>query len=386
MTVAPLTSPYTPSRSLGESHARARPEQGDQLDGERREAIGTALLAWYRRVQRRLPWRASRDPYCIWVSEVMLQQTQVATVIDFYERWMRRFPDVAALAGANEEDVLRAWEGLGYYSRARNLWHAARQLVETRAGQLPPSAAELRQLPGIGAYSAGAIASIAFGADEPAVDGNIIRVLTRLFAIGGDPKTRAVSERLWQLARALIPQGQARDFNQALMELGATCCTPKAPKCPTCPLAARCTAQKLDRVLDFPEVRARPKPTLERRAVAVIRRRGRLLVVQQPSDAIRWAGMWQFPEAPCTDPAAERATLTERVAKSTGLHIEVADSILALEHQVTRFRISLEVFACTPLRGRARALECADVRWCDLAALASLPMPAAHRKIARSLA
>ena len=218
MTSALHTSPYT-------AEGDKTPEATNEA--KVRGAVTHALLDWYGKQRRPLPWRATRDPYCIWVSEVMLQQTQVATVIGFYERWLRRFPDVAALASAETEDVLRAWEGLGYYSRARNLQRAAQRVVERHGGQLPASVSQLLELPGIGRYSAGAIASIAFALDEPAIDGNIVRVLTRVFALRGDPKRAPLAGRLWQLARELLPSGRAGEFNQALMELGATCCTPR---------------------------------------------------------------------------------------------------------------------------------------------------------------
>ncbi len=372
MTTKLHTSPYT--------------ARGPALvEASEHEGVRRALLEWYAREQRQLPWRSSRDPYCIWVSEIMLQQTQVATVIGFYERWMKQFPNVATLAAANLEEVLHAWEGLGYYSRARNLQKAARQVVETNGGRLPESIDGLRRLPGIGPYSAGAIASIAFGANEPAVDGNIIRVLTRLYCLTGDPKRSPLLQRLWQLARALIPPGRASDFNQALMELGATCCTPRAPRCGTCPLASHCQALKQDRVLDLPQTSPRPAPTFERRVAAVVRRRGRVLVVRAPSTAARWAGMWQFPDVELQGDQNPSSLLQSSVASATGVSIDTGEHIGSLQHQVTRFRIAIEVYACRAREGRARAIDYGAVRWCVPEKLSALAMPAAHRKIARSL-
>ncbi|HVZ35997.1 MAG TPA: A/G-specific adenine glycosylase, partial [Polyangiaceae bacterium] len=310
-----------------------------------RDALGAALLEWYRRQRRALPWRATRDPYCIWVSEVMLQQTRVEAVIGYYERWMRRFPSVEALASADLDSVLRAWEGLGYYSRARNLQRAAREVVAAHGGQLPRSIGDLKRLPGIGPYSAGAIASIAFDADEPVVDGNVMRVLTRLFALAGDPRRAPLAAQLWELARALIPPGSARDFNQALMELGATVCTPRTPRCDVCPLAGRCKARALQRVEDFPERSARPRWTEEVRAVAVLRRRGRVLVVKAPPDAVRWAGMWQFPDLLLGAAGSAEKALVESLRSRFGLNVELSKQIGSLQHQVTRFRIQLDVYA-----------------------------------------
>jgi A/G-specific adenine glycosylase len=364
----------------------AAPTGNPGIEPEQAARVRQDLLEWYGKQRRSLPWRATRDPYCIWVSEVMLQQTQVATVIGFYERWMRRFPDVAALAGADTEDVLRAWEGLGYYSRARNLQRAARDVVAHHGGRLPPSVAALLSLPGIGRYSAGAIASIAFGADEPAIDGNIVRVLTRLFALGGDPKRAPLAARLWELARALLPTGRAGDFNQALMELGATICTPKAPRCVSCPIQRHCAALRADRVLDYPESAPRRAPTLERRAVAWITKGLRVLAVRAPQGAARWAGMWQFPDVELGGTRAPHAALASGLERSTGLSVQVGERLLELRHQVTRFRIELEVFGCTAPAGRARALAYDEVRWTPVDELGTLPMPAAHRKIARSLA
>jgi len=374
MTTAAHTSPNAPPEALGSGLAPGA------------DRIHRDLLDWYGKQRRSLPWRDTRDPYCIWVSEVMLQQTQVATVIAFYERWLRRFPDVAALAGAETEDVLRAWEGLGYYSRARNLQRAAREVVSRHGGCLPASVEALLALPGIGRYSAGAIASIAYGADEPAIDGNIVRVLTRLFALPGDPKRAPLSRRLWLLARELLPSGRAGDFNQALMELGATVCTPRSPRCASCPLQGQCAALRADRVLDYPESAPRPTPTLERRAVAWVKKNGRVLAVRAPAGAARWAGMWQFPDIELGAQQAPKTALAKGIERGTGLRVLVGERLLALRHQVTRFRIELEVFDCAVSDGRARALAYDEVRWLREGELGTVPMPAAHRKIARSAA
>src|SRR5688572_16157753 len=312
MTSALHTSPYT---TPGEKNADAT------IEATLRLAVTRALLDWYAERRRPLPWRSTRDPYCIWVSEVMLQQTQVATVIGYYERWLRRFPDVAALAAADTEDVLRAWEGLGYYSRARNLQRAAQRIVLEHGGQLPRSVAALLALPGIGRYSAGAIASIAFAADEPAIDGNIVRVFTRLFGLRGDPKRAPLAAGLWQLASALLPAGRAGDFNQALMELGATLCTPRNPRCNACPVRSQCVALAEDRVLEYPEAAPRPVVTQEKRAAAVVWRQGRVLCVRAPSSAARWAGMWQFPDVHVESDMDAGRALEARVLSGTGVRV-----------------------------------------------------------------
>jgi A/G-specific adenine glycosylase len=388
---APLTSPYTAPVGRSDVAIPAATIPAAKLPAAKlpaarvRAAVTQALLDWYGKQRRPLPWRATRDPYCIWVSEVMLQQTQVATVIGYYERWLRRFPDVAALASAETEDVLRVWEGLGYYSRARNLQRAAQYVVRQHGGKLPASVAELLELPGIGRYSAGAIASIAFEADEPTIDGNIVRVLTRLFALPGDPKRAPLAGQLWELARALLPRGRAGEFNQALMELGATCCTPRAPSCASCPVRTQCQALGMDRVLDFPEAARRPTVTEEKRALAVVRRQSRVLVVRASSTAARWAGMWQFPDVLLGADSDPVTALADSVPLGTGVRIRVGERLLGLRHQVTRFRIEIDVYACTAEAGRARAIAYDEVRWCDAEELGSLPMPAAQRRIARSL-
>jgi A/G-specific adenine glycosylase len=377
MTSLGHTSPYT----------RARQENGAlAIEASKRAAVTHALLDWYGKQRRALPWRATRDPYCIWVSEVMLQQTQVATVIGYYERWLRRFPDVAALAAADTEEVLRAWEGLGYYSRARNLQRAAQRIVQCHGGKLPSSVAELLGLPGIGRYSAGAIASIAFAADEPAIDGNIVRVFTRLFGLRGDPKRAPLSSRLWELASALLPAGRAGDFNQALMELGATVCTPRTPSCASCPVRGQCLALAQDRVLEYPEAAPRPAPTREKRAAAVVQRQGRVLCVRAPANASRWAGMWQFPDVHLETGMDPGRALEARVLGGTGVRVAAGARLLGLRHQVTRFRIEIDVYACRALGGRARAIDYGEICWLAPEELGRLPMPAAHRKIARSLA
>jgi A/G-specific adenine glycosylase len=372
MTTELLTSPYT----------AIEPEP---LGQSQREGVARALLDWYARERRQLPWRLHGDPYSIWISEIMLQQTQVATVIGYYERWMKRFPNVAALAAAETEDVLHAWQGLGYYSRARNLREAARKIVASFAGRLPESIEELRSLPGIGPYSAGAIASIAFGADEPVVDGNVVRVLTRLFCLAGDPKRAPLHGQIWALARALLPSGRASDYNQALMELGATCCTPRAPRCSLCPISPHCAALKQDRVQEFPHSAPRPPVLPERRAAAVVVRRGRVLVVQAPARAPRWAGMWQFPDVELGADEAPSTRLEASVKSSTGITIAAGASIGNLRHQVTRFRIDIEVYACRAQTGRARAIDYDAVCWSPPEELPRLAMPAAHRKIAREM-
>lgn len=289
------------------------------------EAIRRALLAHYDARARELPWRRETDPYRIWVSEVMLQQTRVETAIPYYERWLERFPTLEALAEAPIDDVLRAWAGLGYYRRAHNLHRAANVVRERHHGELPDDPDALRRLPGIGDYTAGAIASIAFGRPEPAVDGNVRRVLCRLHDLP-DPG----AAELRRLAAALVPEDRPGDFNQALMELGATLCTPRAPRCPTCPLAAYCRARaagtQLERPLPKP---SKPIPEDDVGTAVVISEDGALLLVRRPDDGLL-AGLWEFPgtavapgEAPVD--AARRAAAQALGGAPTGVETSLGE-------------------------------------------------------------
>jgi len=349
----------------------------------------TRLLAWYDRNRRELPWRGVRDPYAVWVSEVMLQQTQVSTVLGYYAAWMRRFPSVRALAQAREADVLHAWQGLGYYSRARRLQAGARAVVERHGGRLPADRASLLALPGIGEYSAGAIASIAFGAREPLVDGNVVRVLTRRFGLRGDPGKGPLKRRLWELAGTLVPDERPGDFNQALMELGATVCTPRAPNCKNCPWSEGCEAKRQDLVAVLPEIPPRAPPTRVRVALAVVRDRGRVLVVETPGDAPRWAGLWTFPHVEVGAKESVEAA-AERAARHAGIAVRVGERAARLEHTITRFRITIEAFeaALVPARGVKAVKGPSGPRsaWVTLDALEERAMPAPHRKLAARLA
>jgi A/G-specific adenine glycosylase len=358
------------------------------------------LLAWYDGSRRDLPWRGTRDPYAVWVSEVMLQQTQVATVLRYFPAWMRRFPDVRALASAREADVLHAWQGLGYYSRARRLHQGARVILERHAGRLPRDHAALLALPGIGAYSAGAIASIAFGERRPLVDGNVIRVLSRHFGLRGDPGKAPLKRELWRLAGELVPAERPGDFNQALMELGATVCTPRATECASCPLALKCKARELDLVGTLPELPPRAKPTRVRVTTVVVRDHGHVLLMQQPASAPRWAGLWTFPhvERAARETAKDAARRAAR--ELLGVDVTVGARLTSFEHTITRFRIALEAFEAVEGVGavgaetgpRRTATERAErtkrtkhVQRVRLDELETLAMPTPHRKLARLL-
>ncbi len=356
------------------------------------DAIAKPLLAWYDAVRRDLPFRKTRDPYAIWISEIMLQQTQVATMLPYYERWMQRFPTVRDLARAHEDEVLHAFQGLGYYSRARSLHRAAQAVMERHAGALPASAEELLGLPGIGPYSAGAIASIAFSERVPVVDGNVVRVLCRYFALFGDPSRAPLKQTLWSTARELVPRKRPGDFNQALMELGATLCTVKSPACAECPLSGGCQARERGLVERLPETKKPPAPTAVAMAAALIERAGRVAVVKLPPAAPRWAGMWQFPAVELRDGEALAAGAARAARELAALRAEVREELATVRHSVTRYRITLTAFACrSERRANARAVEAKPqlveaLAWRRVHELDALAMPAAHRRLAQALA
>ena len=343
------------------------------------------LLPWYDGARRDLPWRRTRDPYAVWVSEMMLQQTQVATVVGYYERWMKRFPTVRALARAAEDDVLHAWQGLGYYSRARNLWRGARAVVAEHGGHIPESAARLRGLPGIGPYSAGAIASIAFGERTPLVDGNVVRVLCRYFGLRGDPSRAPLKAKLWDVAGQLVPGDRPGDFNQALMELGATVCTPRGARCDACPLRARCAARREGKVEVLPELPRRTDTVPVARAAAVVVRKKKVLCVKVEDGAARWAGMWQMPNADVARDETAGAAASRAVRETTGLAVHAEERLLTVRHSVTHHRITLDVFRCESSKGTPRPLRAGAVEWVEPSDLDRFAMPAAHRRIARFL-
>jgi len=256
--------------------------------------IRRRLLTWYRKHKRDLPWRRTGDPYRIWVSEIMLQQTRVAAVLPYYSRFLARFPDVTALADAREQDLLAAWAGLGYYSRARNLQKAAKDIVER--GEFPRDFSSLQELPGVGDYTAAAVASIAFGLPHAVMDGNVARVLSRLTPEPGDIKSDAVRKRLWAFAEALLDRKRPGEFNQALMELGATVCLPKRPQCERCPVHLHCEARKQGLENQLPVRGARPSADQRDMKLLVIERAGKVLFWQRPAQSSRLAEFWELPE------------------------------------------------------------------------------------------
>jgi A/G-specific adenine glycosylase len=339
------------------------------------------LFRWFARHQRDLPWRRDRDPYRIWVSEAMLQQTQVVTVIPYFERFLNTFPTLADLAAADLHDVLRLWEGLGYYRRARDLHRAAQLIVELHGGTFPDEAEAARDLPGIGPYMVGAILSQAFDRRLPIVEANTKRVLCRLFGQEGDPRSAATQQWLWETAEAILPKRNVGEFNQALMELGQTICTVKSPRCDQCPLAADCVARRLGRQEAIPPPAAPPQIVEVREAAVVIRRRDQVLLVQRPTTG-RWAGMWEFPHGPL-EPGETYESAASRIGSSlTGMNTGPLTELLTLKHGVTRFRITMICFEAAHQGGRFASSFYTANRWLRPGELASYPVSAPQRKLA----
>jgi A/G-specific adenine glycosylase len=335
-----------------------------------------ALLAWYDERRRDLPWRRDPDPYRVWISEIMLQQTRVETVIPYYERWLRRFPTLETLASAQPDDVLRAWEGLGYYSRARNLHHAARLVRERYAGDVPSEPTRLRELPGVGEYTAGAIASIAFGKAEPAVDGNVRRVLARLFD-AADPRPRT----LRGVAAALVPRDRPGDFNQALMELGATVCTARSPRCDLCPVTAGCRAREHGTQLVRPRARRKAEVLTYDLVVGVIETAaGETLLVRRPERGLL-AGLWCFPADPLAEGDDAEVVVTALARRSIGSALAAANpyAIGTLAHAFSHRHERYHVFRLAA--SRTAAVD--QGKWITWDALSSYALPVAQRRIAR---
>jgi A/G-specific adenine glycosylase len=349
-----------------------------------RAALPDLLLDWFSRNARDLPWRRDRTPYRVWLAEVMLQQTQVDTAIPYYERFLARFPSIESLAGAQLEDVLKLWEGLGYYARARNLHAAAREVVAGHGGSLPPSSEALRALPGIGRYVAGAIASMAFGQDVVAVDGNARRVLCRVFAVAEDVTRASAQRRLEALAGGMIPPGRAGEFNEALIELGATVCTPRAPRCDECPVRGQCAARIDGDPEALPVTRPRRRVPHYDVSAAVTMRDGRVLVAQRKAEDML-GGLWEFPGGRREEGESLSECLAREMREELGVEVQVGELLTVVRHGYTHFRITLHAFYCSVVSGRPRCIECAAFRWVDPAELDVLPMSVADRKVAHAL-
>jgi len=349
----------------------------DPNDGR---AIRQSLHAWYRQHQRRLPWRESQDPYRIWVSEVMLQQTQVKTVIPYYDRFMKALPDINHLAKADSQAVLKLWEGLGYYRRAHHLMDAARKIVRELKGHLPNQREAFRALPGVGDYIANAVMSIAFDQPWAVVDGNVKRVLARLFRLD-DPVNRASTHPRFQaMADHLLDRTDASTHNQALMELGALICTPRNPTCGRCPLAAYCRANREEVVDRYPVREKRAAVPQHAMVAGVVRKKGKILIVKRPDEGFL-GGLWEFPGDRCRATETTAEACQRAILDRAGLKAAIDAPIAHVKHAYTHFKITLEVFTCRWVAGRVHLDGPAAFRWVRPHDLQEFPLPGAMKKV-----
>ncbi|MCB9874628.1 MAG: A/G-specific adenine glycosylase [Planctomycetaceae bacterium] len=352
-------------------------------DSTWKQSLRRRLSVWFERNSRDLPWRKTRDPYHVWISEIMLQQTQVVTVIPYFERFIAKFPTISSLATAHEDEVLRMWEGLGYYRRARQLHKAARVIVDEHDGVFPRDAVSVKALPGIGRYTAGAILSIAFEAREPILEANTIRVFSRLIAYRHDTTSTEGQRVLWAVAEDWLPRKRIGDFNQAMMELGSEICTPRAPLCHECPVAMLCPtrAEGLQDIIPAAKKKTKYEDVVE--ACVVVRRNGKVLL-RRCEEGERWAGLWDFPRlaSNAENDAGRSRELCEGVRTLTGYDVAIGDHFKTIKHAVTRFRITLKCFEATHLSGRKKGGEFA---WVPPTRLETYALSVTGRKVANAI-
>ncbi|MDG2990341.1 A/G-specific adenine glycosylase [Candidatus Synechococcus calcipolaris G9] len=342
-----------------------------------------ALLRWYQHQGRDLPWRHSRDAYAIWVSEIMLQQTQVQTVIPYYQRWLEHFPTISSLAAADQDQVLKQWQGLGYYARARNLHHAARIVEADHGGKFPEQFEQVIALPGIGRTTAGGILSAAFNQPWPILDGNVKRVLARLLALDRPPKQ--AEAYLWQWSEQLLPHGQARDFNQALMDLGATRCTPRQPLCHDCPWQAHCRAYAENKHHQIPiKMKTNPIPHKYIGVAVIWNDAGQLLIDRRPAAGLL-GGLWEFPGGKIEPGETVQDCIVREVTEELGIAVDVGEHLIDIDHAYSHFKVTLQVYHCRHRQGEPQPLGCDAVRWVSLEELDQYAFPKANEQIIAAL-
>ena len=351
---------------------------------ERYVHLRKALLRWFTEKARDLPWRRTKDPYAIWISEIMLQQTRVLAVVPYYKRFLNRFPTIERLARARLDTVIKLWEGLGYYSRARNLHATAKKIVTEFHGHLPATREELLTLPGIGRYTAGAIASIAFDRREPLVDGNVTRVLCRIFRIKGSPKDVAIQKRIWCIAEELVPEGHAGQFNQALMELGSEVCLPRHPRCGDCPANRLCEARRHDEQDSLPTRAPKKQLPFHTVAVGVIYRNGRILIDKRKPEGLL-GGLWEFPGGKKRRGESLETALRREIREELAITVRVGRLLAVVDHIYSHFRVRIHAFECVYLSGEPRCIACAAFKWVRLGDLGRYAFPAANNRIIQIL-
>jgi A/G-specific adenine glycosylase len=343
------------------------------------KSISERLLTWYRRSRRELPWRERGGPYEVWISELMLQQTRVETVVPYFRRFLERFPDLESLAAASEQEVLALWSGLGYYRRARNLHRAAKFLVSERQGRFPDDVEGWLALPGVGRYTAGAIVSIAFDKPAPILDGNVARVLARFYAVRGDPRSGEARTRLWRLAEEVLPERSFSEFNQGLMELGALVCTPRAPRCLVCPIREDCAARRQGLEERLPEVGARPRAVPVRMGGVVIRKRSKLLLYRRHgADLMR--DLWEFPMGECRAGEEPREAAVREARDRYGVRVVPGEELARIRHSIMNRRITLHAFDAE-LSAPPDRTHPGERRWVSPEELSSLPFSSMVLKV-----
>jgi A/G-specific adenine glycosylase len=342
------------------------------------------LLDWYALNARQLPWRNNSDAYAVWISEIMLQQTRVETVVPYFERWMKQLPTIRHLASASEQEVLALWEGLGYYSRARNLHKAARMVIERYAGELPRDLPALQKLPGIGRYTAAAIASMAFGQDVATLDGNLKRVFARLYDFDQPVDTSAAEMDLWVWVEELLPVGRAGEYNQALMDLGAVICIPRNPRCLICPLAGFCLAQQRGTQTLRPVKRPKKEIPHLNVTAAVLFRDGKYLLAKRPAKGLL-GGLWEFPGGKAEPGESLPQALQREICEELGASVDVGREFGVFNHAYTHFRITLHAFICSLQAGEPRPLEAQEIAWISPEDMEKFPMGKVDRLISRRL-
>ncbi|MFA5842175.1 MAG: A/G-specific adenine glycosylase [Candidatus Gracilibacteria bacterium] len=348
-----------------------------------------ALLRWFTLNQRDLPWRHTYAPYDVWISEIMLQQTQVKTVLPYFERWIKTFPTIQSVASAQEEKILKLWEGLGYYSRARNLQKAAQKIVKNHHGKFPENYEDILALPGIGRYTAGAIASIAYNQPQPILDGNMIRVIARLLAEKRNTRKPQLQAQFWAIAKSWIPAKDARNFNQAMMELGALVCTPKSPDCKNCPLKKQCHAYALDLAESLPN-RGKSQKKVEIKVVAAILvkktiRASSLIFIQKRPQQGLMGGLWEFPGGKVKPKESLKDALCREIREELGIEISNLRPFLNIKHSYTKYNVDFHTFLVDCTGEKIKQKEEIDHAWVPIEKLSKLPFPAANVKVIKAL-
>ena len=338
-----------------------------------RRAVRHKLLPWFTANKRSMPWRSNRTPYRVWISELMLQQTRVDQATPYFQRFMKRFPSLKSLAAASQTDVLKMWEGLGYYSRARNLHKAAQIITTDHKGRFPATAEAIIKLPGIGPYTAAAIGSLAFNLDLAVLDGNVIRVLSRLFAYSRDTRSTAAKKGLQQLADDLLVQGDAGNFNEAMMELGATVCLPQNPNCAACPMPTACLGFQSGRPTDYPIKAPKKKvPHIVVGAAVVTNRKGEVLIAQRPVNGML-GGLWEFPGGKQETGETIQECIVRELKEELGINTETGEFLITIHHAYSHFTMAMHTYFSKIKSGRPRTIHCQDYRWMKISELREFP-------------